>query len=95
MRQIGNAVPVQLAEQMGRSIVDALGGVQTLIARYPFHRTRPEQLRLAIEPKNRKYKGAATGKAKSAKESATNKDGAKKTAAKRMKSVKARYVKRG
>lgn len=95
MRQIGNAVPVKLAEQMGRSIVNALGGVQAPVAEYPCHRPRAEQLRLAIEKKNRKYKGAAAGKAKSTRRAETKKKVAKKSAAKRPKSVKAKYGKRG
>ena len=95
MRQIGNAVPVKLAEQMGRSIADALGGVQTPIARYPLHRTQPVQLRLAIEPTNRKYRGAANGKAEPAEKPAARKGVADKPAAKRPESVKARYGKRG
>lgn len=95
MRQIGNAVPVKLAEQMGRSIVDALGGIQSPVAKYPLHRPRTEQLRLAIEPTNRKYKVAASGKAKSAKKAVAKKDGAKKLAAKRSKTVKAKYASHG
>ena len=94
MRQIGNAVPVKLAEQMGRSIADALGGVQTPIARYPLHRTQPVQLRLAIE-KKRGYRGAANGKAEPAEKPAARKGVADKPAANRPKSVKARYGKRG
>lgn len=93
MRQIGNAVPVKLAEQMGRSIVEAFGGIQSLVAKYPLRRPRTEQLRLAIEPKNRKYKGAAAGKTKPAKDSGTRKDAAKKPIAKRPKSVKVKYSK--
>ena len=90
MRQIGNAVPVKLAEQMGRSIVDALGGARIPVANYHLHRTRPEQLRLAIEPKNRKYKGAAA-KTDPAKKAAATKNAAKKPAVKRPKSIKSRY----
>ncbi len=93
MRQIGNAVPVKLAEQMGRSIVDALGDIQTPAANYSFHRPRTEQLRLAIEPKSRKYKGSAAGKVKATKKTVTKKNAAKKPKAKRPKSVKARYGK--
>ena len=95
MRQIGNAVPVKLAEQMGRSIVNALGGIQAPVAKYSFHRPRTEQLRLAIEPKNMRYKGAAKGKTKAAKIAAPKKGVAKRPAAKRPKSAKTRYAKRG
>ena len=102
MRQIGNAVPVKLAEQMGRSIVEALGGLQSPVANYSFHRPRTEQMRLAIEKRNRKYKCAATGKAKLAKKAGTKEsiakpcgEGCPQPAAKRPKSVKSRYGKRG
>ena len=92
MRQIGNAVPVKLAEQMGRSIVEALGGIRASVAKYSLHRPRPEQMRLAIET-NRAYKGAADGKAKSARKATTKKKVSKKSAAKRPKTIRARYDK--
>ena len=53
---------------------------------------RPEQMRLAIET-NRAYKGAADGKAKSARKATTKKKVSKKSAAKRPKTIRARYDK--
>ena len=88
MRQIGNAVPVLLAEKMGRSVLNALGEEEPVVRTYHPRKPRMKQLRLAIERKHG-YKGTAEGKAKGVRPKA------KKTSAKRPKSVKARYGKRG
>ena len=84
---------LKLAEQMGRRILEAIGDCRAPTVNYPCHRPRPEQLRLAIEEK-RGYKVAASGTEKAGHGSAIKKtDVAKKrTAAKRPKSVRARYV---
>lgn len=80
MRQIGNAVPVALAEQIGESVLSALQGEKTTPTVYEFHRNKPVQLRLALERRKRK--------------AAKNAAGAKKPigkSAKSTKSVKSRY----
>ena len=92
MRQIGNAVPVKLAETVGRSILEAIGEVRPAATNYSLHRPRPEQMRLAIE-KRKKYAGTATGKARATKKAAAKKKVANKPVVKRPKSVKARYGK--
>lgn len=79
MRQIGNAVPVKLAEQMGRSIIEALGCIRAPDAAYSIRRPQLRQLRHAIE-KMQTCKCAATRKTKSADS--------------RPRSVKARYRKK-
>ena len=84
MRQIGNAVPVLLAEKMGRSVLNALGEVNTVATNYRSHKPRMEQLRLAIE-KKRGYKGATASKAQPANSSK------RKTGMKRPKSIRAKY----
>ena len=38
MRQIGNAVPVLLAEKMGRSVLNALGEVNAVAMTYRSHK---------------------------------------------------------
>lgn len=63
MRQIGNAVPVALAEKIGQSVLSALQGEKTIAPVYGFRRSKPEQLRLALE-KRRKGKAAKSAKAK-------------------------------
>lgn len=101
-KQIGNAVPVNLAYAVGLSVIDALNrlpvttGASTMIGfnyKAAKHRTQPmTQLRLAIEKRKgytAKGKGAADCVAKPRSASI------KKPTAKRTKSVKARYVKRG
>ncbi len=96
MRQIGNAVPVRLAETMGRCMVAALSGngSQSLpsdgygVA----YRCSPVQLRLAIE-KRKKYKGSTATKAV-AKKGATKPKSKGGKRVKRQKSVKAKYAKR-
>ena len=85
MRQIGNAVPVRLAEKMGRCMVSALSRNQSETAssngRMTVYRRAPVQLRLAIE--NQKgYRGAVKPKPKLAAKTV------------RQKSVKARYSKK-
>ena len=92
MRQIGNAVPVKLAETVGRSILEAIGEVRPAATNYSLHRPRPEQMRLAIE-KRKKYAGTATGKARATKKATAKKKVANKPVVKRPKSVKARYGK--
>lgn len=89
MRQIGNAVPVILAEKMGRSVLDAFNAVKTLkSSTYPSKKLRIEQLRLAIE-KRKKYSGTqAKGQRKLKKSSPTRRT-------KRPKSIKTQYVKHG
>ena len=81
MRQIGNAVPVLLAEKMGRSVLNALGEMKPVTKTYHPRKPRMEQLRLAIE-KKRRYKGAVEGITNSAKRN---------TGAKYLKSVRAKY----
>ena len=90
MRQIGNAVPVALAEKMGHCMIAALSssssktmpkGESVISYRYV-----PVQLRLAIE-KRKGYKGAE----KNGKGEPNTKDSA---TSRRMKSVKARYAKK-
>lgn len=93
MRQIGNAVPVLLAEKMGYSVLNALGEVKSVAATYHPRKPRMEQLRLAIEKRNKNYQGRAAGKTKSAKLSA--KPSKRKTAVKPQKSMKAKYSKHG
>lgn len=88
MRQIGNAVPVLLAEKMGYSVLNALGEVKSVAATYPPRKPRMEQLRLAIEKRNRNYQGKAMGKTKSARPAK------RKPAVKPPKSVKAKYRQR-
>jgi len=88
MRQIGNAVPVKLAELVGTQIRIALEGRSSKSyggVTYPVHRGRTEQLRLAIERK-KGFKGVA--------KRATNVT-SKRSAARRPKSIKARYGKHG
>ena len=91
MRQIGNAVPVMLAEKMGRCMVSALSPEQVAVKSNDGHhvayRHSPVQLRLAIE-KRKCYKGrmAKKGAAGLASKGVVAK-------AKRLKCVKARYVK--
>ena len=80
MRQIGNAVPVSLAEKMGRSVLNALGEMKPVAKTYHPRKPRMEQLRLALE-KKRRYKGTVV-KTNSAKRN---------TGAKRLKSVRAKY----
>lgn len=63
MRQIGNAVPVALAEKIGQSVLSALQGEKTIAPVCEFRRSKPEQLRLALE-KRRKGKAAKSAKAK-------------------------------
>lgn len=67
MRQIGNAVPVRLAELMGNQIKIALEGVDAAKGKapvkYPFRRREPEQMRLAIE-KRKGYDCRKAGTAK-------------------------------
>ena len=87
MRQIGNAVPVLLAEKMGRSVLNALGEVKPVAITYHPRKPRMEQLRLAIEKRNRNYQGGATGKTKPTKQVK------RKSTVKRPKSVKAKYTK--
>jgi len=67
MRQIGNAVPVVLAEKIGRSVLSALQGKKSVTTVYRFHRSRPEQLRLALEPQKRKATKSVTKTKKPAK----------------------------
>jgi len=97
MRQIGNAVPVQLAEKMGRQMIAALNGVRKdagpIKIIYPKRAPVVEQLRLAIETK-KKYKGVAKGRV-SKKSSAANPMLKGKASVKPPKSVKARYGKHG
>lgn len=93
MRQIGNAVPVLLAEKMGRSVLRALGEMKPVAMTYHPRKPRMEQLRLAIEKRNKNYQGRAAGKTKSAKLSA--KPSKRKTAVKPQKSMKAKYSKHG
>ena len=96
MRQIGNAVPVMLAEKMGRCLASALSGIKAKTGQVNGHcityRRVPVQLRLAIETK-RGYKKAATSKGvtKNIKANRKTNSGGKPL---RMKSVMARYVKR-
>lgn len=105
-KQIGNAVPVNLAYAIGLSVVDALnhfprkcwGGKSDPPTNVAFdylndrQRHLPmEQLRLAIETR-KKYKGTKSGKTVTG-SSATSSAKTKKTAAKRSKSIKARYAK--
>ena len=80
MRQIGNAVPVSLAEKIGQSVLSALQGKKIAPAIYKFHRREPVQLRLALEKRKRK---AANG-SKSTKKPAGK-------PVKNPKSVKSRY----
>lgn len=97
-KQIGNAVPVNLAYAVGLSVIDALNRLPAKSKTTPTvefdyketkYRTPPmTQLRLAIEKK----KGYAA-KAKGVEEVKTA--SGKKSPAKRQKSVKARYSKRG
>ena len=88
MRQIGNAVPVKLAELMGAQIRLALEGCSRKShggVTYPVHRGRTEQLRLAIERK-KGFKGMAKRTANVT---------LKRPAARRPKSIKAKYGKHG
>lgn len=92
---VGNAVPVRLAEQMGRSMVLALSGGQSETEsndrRSITYCAVPVQLRLAIETrKGHKNKTDTNGAAK--KGGAKSKRDVK---PRRHKSVKARYVKHG
>ena len=93
MRQIGNAVPVLLAQKMGRQIVAALNSNadtnDKMSVRYPSHKPRVEQMRLAIE-KKKPYKRDKLKGVKGCKESSL---GIRKMT--RPKSVKARYAKNG
>lgn len=59
MRQIGNAVPVALAEQIGQNVLSALQGGKSAPTIY--HRSEPEQLRLALENRKRKAVKSAKG----------------------------------
>ena len=93
MRQIGNAVPVLLAEKMGRSVLRALGEMKPVAMTYHPRKPRMEQLRLAIEKRNKNYQSSAAGKTKSAKLSA--KPAKRKAAIKPQKSMKAKYSKHG
>ena len=100
-KQIGNAVPVNLAFAVGLSVVAALNNLPDGEMRYKpsikaaykevgGKRQPPlRQLRLAIEKRNRKYQGRAVGKTKSAKPVK------RKSAVKPSRSVKARYAKHG
>ena len=95
MRQIGNAVPVLLAEKIGWSVINALRGarsVKPVATTYCFRKPRMEQMRLAIE-KKRGYKGKGTAKGGTAKKNAGT--AKKKPSARHPKSVKARYAKPG
>ena len=90
MRQIGNAVPVRLAEKMGRCMVSAIlsaqGATRSNCGRLAACRHAPIQLRLAIERKN-----GCNGKV--AKKVASKSKPKRNATTKRPKSVKARYVK--
>ena len=92
MRQIGNAVPVRLAEKMGRCMVSALlsaqGATRSNGGRLAAYRHAPIQLRLAIERKNG-YKGKGAKKVIAMTKTKRN----AKTGS--LKSVKARYAKHG
>ena len=104
-KQIGNAVPVNLAYAVGLSVVAALNNLPdgemrcepSIKAAYKEvgKKRQPPmcQLRLAIEKRNRNYQGRVAGKTKSAKSSA--KPAKRKAAIKPQKSVKARYAKHG
>ena len=85
--------PVRQLDEAFAQLLDGDDGEELCehCATYPVHLPRPEQLRLAIEPRNKKYKGAAAGKAKSTKMAMTTKGAEKKSGPKRTKSVKARY----
>ena len=80
MRQIGNAVPVMLAEKMGRALLAALNETRTtetarnrIVSNYTS--SQPVQLRLALEKKRRQKTTSGT----------------KEKAATKPKSVKLRY----
>ena len=64
MRQTGNAVPVRLAEKIGRQVIAALdGGHKTASLGnvvYPKRVQTVERMRLAIE-KRKVYKGSEKG----------------------------------
>ena len=97
MRQIGNAVPVLLAEKMGRSVINALGGVKpvkSVATTYCSRKPRMEQMRLAIEKTRGYKKGSRTAKGGTMKKRSAE-TSKKSSAVKRPKSVKARYAKRG
>ena len=80
MRQIGNAVPVSLAEKIGQSVLFALQGKKITPTVYQFHRDKPEQLRLALEKRKRKPSKCTKGTKKLAGKAVTS-----------TKSVKSRY----
>ena len=90
MRQIGNAVPVLLAEKMGRQLVMSLSRNSDTIVEpecgfINARAKQPIQLRLAIEGR-KKYV---------AKNKVNSKKGKNAAKAKRPKSIKARYAKHG
>ena len=108
-KQIGNAVPVNLAYAIGLSVIDALNHLPkscieiTTAPRADNQRSEKgrhppmSQLRLAIE-KRKKFKGTAVAKAgsRNANKSVVTKTvNAAKSAARRPRSVKARYAKHG